>query len=260
MPAISVVIPIYNAEKYLRRCLDSLLNQTFTDWEAICVNDGSPDNSLDILKEYAKKDKRFVVLDKKNGGVSDARNAGLKIANGDYIHFLDADDFIDDDYYENMLNTALDNKADMVCSGFVTDNKYAKNISYKKVRVLTSMRQKLLYTFAFTDSFIWRYLFKRTFLNNNNLVFDTNFVAQEDTIFLLHALEKVSKIVVVPFVSYHYMFNDMSALNNRDKAHHEKVKRQYKVAKQIKKDFAKKNHLVCLWKFRKFIALFKRSL
>ena len=94
MPAISVIIPIYNVEKYLRRCLDSVLNQTFTDWEAICVNDGSPDNSAAILEEYAARDSRFKIVTKKNGGLSDARNAGMQIACGDFILFLDSDDFI----------------------------------------------------------------------------------------------------------------------------------------------------------------------
>ncbi len=94
MPAISIIIPVYNVEKYLRRCLDSVLNQTFSDWEAICVNDGSPDNSPAILAEYAAKDERFKIVNKENGGLSDARNAGMKVAEGDFILFLDSDDFI----------------------------------------------------------------------------------------------------------------------------------------------------------------------
>ena len=94
MPTISIIIPVYNVEKYLRRCLDSVLAQTFTDWQAICVNDGSPDNCDKILAEYAARDKRIVVVDKENGGLSDARNVGMKYAAGEYIMFLDSDDFI----------------------------------------------------------------------------------------------------------------------------------------------------------------------
>ncbi len=94
MPTISIIIPVYNVEKYLRRCLDSVLNQTFSDWEAICVNDGSPDNSAKILEEYAARDERFKIITKENGGLSDARNAGMKVAEGDFILFLDSDDFI----------------------------------------------------------------------------------------------------------------------------------------------------------------------
>ena len=94
MPAISIIIPMYGVEKYLRRCLDSVLNQTFTDWQAICVDDGSPDKSGEIAEEYAKRDKRFVVIHKENGGLSDARNAGMPHATGDYILYIDSDDFI----------------------------------------------------------------------------------------------------------------------------------------------------------------------
>ena len=94
MPAISIIIPMYGVEKYLRRCLDSVLNQTFTDWQAICVNDGSPDKSGEIAREYAARDERFVVIDKENGGLSDARNVGMQHATGDYILYLDSDDFI----------------------------------------------------------------------------------------------------------------------------------------------------------------------
>ena len=94
MPAISVIIPVYNVEKYLRRCLDSVLNQTFQDWEAICVNDGSPDGSAVILSEYAARDSRFKIVTKENGGLSDARNAGMAVATGEYVLYLDSDDFI----------------------------------------------------------------------------------------------------------------------------------------------------------------------
>lgn len=94
MPAISVIIPIYNVEKYLRRCLDSMLAQTFTDWQAVCVNDGSPDGCAEILAEYAARDARFTIVTKENGGLSDARNAGFPHATGEYIMYLDSDDFI----------------------------------------------------------------------------------------------------------------------------------------------------------------------
>ena len=94
MQAISIIIPIYGVEKYLRQCLDSVLNQTFTDWQAICVDDGSPDNSGKIAEEYAKRDNRFVVIHKQNGGPSDARDVGMKHATGEYVMFLDGDDFL----------------------------------------------------------------------------------------------------------------------------------------------------------------------
>ena len=114
MPAISIIIPIYKVEKYLRRCLDSVQNQTFQDWQAVCVNDGSPDNSADILDEYAKRDARFVVVNKENGGLSDARNVGMKHATGDYIMYLDSDDFIHPQTMEIAYSLAIRDGSDVV--------------------------------------------------------------------------------------------------------------------------------------------------
>lgn len=113
-PKISIIIPMYNVEKYLRRCLDSVLHQTFTDWQAICVDDGSPDKSGEIAEEYASRDKRFVVVHKENGGLSDARNAGLPKATGEYIMYLDSDDFIHPQTMEIAYNLAQKNKSDIV--------------------------------------------------------------------------------------------------------------------------------------------------
>lgn len=114
MPKISIIIPMYNVERYLRRCLDSVLNQTFSDWTAICVDDGSPDKSGAIASEYAKRDKRFIVVHKKNGGLSDARNYGMKYADGEYIMYLDSDDFIHPQTMEIAYSLAQKNKSDIV--------------------------------------------------------------------------------------------------------------------------------------------------
>lgn len=114
MPKISIIIPMYNVEKYLRRCLDSVTNQTFPDFQAICVDDGSPDNSGAIAEEYAAKDKRFVVVHKENGGLSDARNAGLPYATGEYIMYLDSDDFIHPQTMEIAYTMAQRDGSDIV--------------------------------------------------------------------------------------------------------------------------------------------------
>lgn len=114
LPKVSVIIPVYNVEKYLRRCLDSVLNQTYDNWEAVCVNDGSPDNSVAILDEYAQKDERFKVVTKENGGLSDARNVGLENSTGDYINFLDSDDLIHPQTFEITVGLALRDDSDIV--------------------------------------------------------------------------------------------------------------------------------------------------
>lgn len=152
-PKISIIIPMYNVEKFLQRCLDSVKNQTFSDWQAICVNDGSCDKTSEIAHEYAALDERFVVIDKENGGQSDARNLAMKHATGDFILFLDSDDFIHSQTLELTFGAAIQTNADMVLfnhdvrfhdkmrkkllqghdiSGILPD---ARNVKYNKVRV-----------------------------------------------------------------------------------------------------------------------------
>ena len=111
---VSVVIPVYNVEKYLRRCLDSLVNQTYKNLEFICVNDGSTDNSLEILKEYAAKDSRFIIINQKNQGVALARNNGLNVASGDYLSFVDPDDWVGLNYYEEVVKEFIATNCDVV--------------------------------------------------------------------------------------------------------------------------------------------------
>ena len=252
-PKISVIIPIYNVEKYLSRCLDSVCAQSFHDLEIICVNDGSPDGCDKILKKYAAHDSRFVIINKKNAGVSAARNDGIKHAHGKYIHFLDADDFIDSDYYEKMYAATADDSVDMVCSGFVTNTKYARDLKYSKNFVESGLRKKIRRTYAFTDGYVWRYLFKRTFLTKNKLTFDTSMISQEDAIFVLNALAVSNKVAFICGTFYHYLFNDMSALHARDEAHRNKMKMQYRVGKKYRSDFARKYGLTDLWIFRKIL-------
>ncbi len=131
MPAVSIIIPVYNVEKYLRRCLDSVLNQTFSDWQAICVNDGSPDNSAAILNEYAARDKRFIIVNKENGGLSDARNAGFPYATGDYILYIDSDDFIHPQTLEIAYSLAVRDNSDIV--SFTYDRIYRPQLMVRHV-------------------------------------------------------------------------------------------------------------------------------
>lgn len=111
---ISIIIPVYNVSKYLRACLDSVINQTYKDLEIICINDGSTDDSLEILKEYADKDNRIIIIDKKNAGVSAARNDGIDKAKGEYLFCIDSDDYIDSNFIEIFYNNAKNNDSDLV--------------------------------------------------------------------------------------------------------------------------------------------------
>lgn len=118
MPKISVVIPIYNVEQFLDRCLKSVLNQSFIDFEVLCINDGTQDNSQSIIDEYVKKDSRFKSFIKKNGGLSDARNYGIQYVEGDYIFFLDSDDYIEPNCLEDLYNAVLQDNADLAMCGY----------------------------------------------------------------------------------------------------------------------------------------------
>ena len=121
MPKVSVIIPIYNVEKYLERCLKSVINQSLKDLEIICVNDGSEDKCIDILNFYQDKDSRIIVINKKNGGLSSARNAGIKRARGEYIYFIDPDDYIESWALEDLIYVSQKNNCDVVISGYKTN-------------------------------------------------------------------------------------------------------------------------------------------
>ena len=130
---ISVIIPIYNSEKYLRECLDSVLSQTLTEIEVICINDGSVDGSLDILKENAEKDKRIVVLDKANEGVAVARNIGINKANGEFVCFMDSDDlYPTDDVLETLYSNAKENNVLVAGGEFLVFDEKIKPYEFKK--------------------------------------------------------------------------------------------------------------------------------
>ena len=115
---ISIIVPIYNVENYLRQCLDSIQNQTYQNFECLLINDGSPDNSADICREYLEKDSRFKYFEKENGGVSSARNLGIECSGGTYITFIDADDWVDSDYLEVLYNALIDENADISVSTY----------------------------------------------------------------------------------------------------------------------------------------------
>ncbi|HDV0860284.1 TPA: glycosyltransferase, partial [Enterococcus faecalis] len=117
MPKISIIVPVYNVEKYLEKCVRSILAQTFTDFELILVDDGSPDSSGAMCDQFAEQDQRVKVIHKENGGLSDARNAGIEIATGEYLGFVDSDDYIADDMYELLYTNIVKEDADLSICG-----------------------------------------------------------------------------------------------------------------------------------------------
>lgn len=178
---VSIIIPVYKAEKLLCRCLDSVLAQSFPDWECILVDDGSPDSSGAILDEYAARDTRFKVIHKENGGVSSARNAGLDMAQGEWICFIDADDWVEKHY----LSILLHGDADMVCCGFsMTSGKtYVpenRSLSFSDI----AKELKWLANREPTLGVPWCKLFKRRIIVENKLRFDVKMRLGEDSLFV----------------------------------------------------------------------------
>ena len=129
MPKLSVIVPIYNVEQYIHKCVDSILNQNFKDFELILVDDGSPDSCGKICDEYAQKDERVKVIHKVNGGLSDARNFGLEKAKGEYVSFIDSDDWVDENIYSESLKYMEENDLDIVCFD-VTEVRTNKNLVF----------------------------------------------------------------------------------------------------------------------------------
>ena len=133
MPKVSIIVPVYKAEKYLHRCIDSILSQSFTDWELILVDDGSPDSSGAICDEYAQKDARIQVIHKVNGGVSNARQSGMDIAKGEYVIHADPDDWVETNMLEELYGKAKEEDADMVICDFIYE--YAAGPKYHRQNI-----------------------------------------------------------------------------------------------------------------------------
>ncbi len=142
---VSIIVPVYNVEKYLKRCLDSLISQTLKDIEIICVNDGSKDNSDKILEEYARKDSRIIIINQENQGISVARNNGMDIAKGKYVGFVDSDDWVDSDFFEKLYNAAEKNNAQMAVCSIIRLNEYRskKYLTLKNETVTEDFKENI---------------------------------------------------------------------------------------------------------------------
>lgn len=223
---ISVVIPVYNVEKYLRRCVDSVINQTYSSLEIILVDDGSPDQCPVICDEYAEQDKRIKVIHKTNGGLASARNAGMKVATGKYLFFVDSDDWLDPDGLQLLYDAAEKDNVDFVryrairtgwpgkeenTPGTLEPIRELKPGYYEKKRILHEVYPRLLATSELTMGSIvgaWEALYNRNFLIRNNLWFYEEVKYGEDQIFSACVVRAASSFVYIetPCV-YHYCYN-----------------------------------------------------
>ena len=201
-PSISIIVPVYKVEKYLNRCLDSILAQTFTDWECILIDDGSPDNSGKICDEYAKKDERFVVIHHENAGVSAARNAGLDIAKGEYITFVDSDDWVENSFLQEQYSDIVSDDYDVCICGFVGKGK----VINRELSVIEA--KKNLFTPKGFLGFPWSKIINRQKILG--LRFDPSITYCEDTDFFYRLFSKCNKILWTNKPLYYYENNPNS--------------------------------------------------
>lgn len=211
---ISIIVPVYNSEKYLDRCIESLKAQTYSNFEVILVNDGSTDTSGIICDNYSKKDSRFKVIHKKNGGVSSARNTGLDIATGDFILFLDSDDTINKEMLETMINAYEDNA--QVIVGF---KYYNKNVTFPNVSTNLIGALRILHTTKGSDiGFCCHRLFVRKLIGN--LRFNTKISFAEDNLFWLNYASKLDKFIFKSYIGHNYIYNNNQISLTRKKVNY----------------------------------------
>lgn len=208
-PKISIIVPVYNSEKYLCGCIDSILSQSFRDFELILVDDGSRDSSQRICDDYAQKDSRVKVIHKENGGVSSARNAGLSAVRGGYLAFIDADDYVVPEYLYRLINEAED--ADMVVCGYkyfyqeeedetVLRAEYSDKIY--DAHNMASLLSKNIEDLPFRTS--WAKIFKTSIIKEYSLSFDKGMTLGEDTKFVFGYMLHASKIKTISLIGYLY--------------------------------------------------------
>lgn len=208
---ISVIVPVYNAEHWLNKCLDSLITQTvFNNMELIIIDDGSTDGSAKILDSYSKKYNNIQCFHIQNGGVSNARNIGLEKCNGEFITFVDADDYLDSNFIENLYK-AIDEECDISCSGFIAEypDKSVKRCADKEY---VFDNKESIYQFLMAgilEPNVTDKLFRRNVVSNER--FNKKISIAEDKWFLFNCLKRASKIKLIPFANYHYVMNDTSA-------------------------------------------------
>lgn len=230
MKKISIIIPVYNVEKYLKKCLKSILAQTYENLEIILIDSGSVDSSGKICDKIAKKDKRVIVVHRENEGVSAARNAGLEIATGDYVAFCDADDFVEPDMYEYLVCLLEENHGDIAtCAGWYEYSKNRSKIFYelKEEFLLLNQQEALreIYKKDICSSWLWDKLFKKEVLTG--VRFRTDLELGEDHDVICQCLENINLLVCGKEPKYHYIQRKASVCNNGYKTSYRNTRAMY---------------------------------
>ena len=216
-PVISVIVPVYNVEKYLAKCLDTILAQTFSNIEIICVNDGSTDGSRKILAQYAQKDSRIKIVDKKNGGLSSARNAGMKVAQGEYYSFIDSDDWIDETMLEKLYNSMVSLDTDIsICAVHQYDEinqKIDDTNPYYTLGYFDESFNNRAFSYVDTKPFLldvcvmaWNKLYRKSFIDECQAEFPDGLIF-EDGPFFFSIFFKTKRVSIVRDFLYYYRIN-----------------------------------------------------
>lgn len=226
MAKISIIVPIYNVERYLDRCMQPLLHQTLHDIEIILVDDGSPDQCPNLCDDYARRDSRIKVIHQKNGGLGFARNSGLEIATGEYVAFCDSDDFVERNMYASLYEEAKASDADVVFSNFFIETRKGQWIENKEVSERTEWRGKEIEAFMLDmvasapymkqerryQMSVWHSIYRRSIIEDHHLRFlSEREVGSEDFPFQMEFMKLAKKIVFIPTALYYYC-NNMSSL------------------------------------------------
>lgn len=212
-PKVSVIIPIYNVEAYLKRSLGSVVNQTLKDIEIICVVDGNKDKCKEISQSYAQQDKRFKLIFDINKGLGGARNAGVEAACGEYLAFIDSDDYIDPNYLEELYKAAKENNADIACASIIRKREHAQKwrVHYLNQTVIESTQKKADVCDISIMNYVWNKIYRRESFLKSGIVFEENF-SYEDVVFTIRILKALGKLVTVPNVNYYYWANKTSSV------------------------------------------------
>lgn len=260
---ISIIVPIYNVEKYLKKCIDSILNQTYENFELILVDDGSPDDCGKICDAYAQNDQRIKVIHKKNGGLSDARNAGIEIAKGEYIGFIDSDDYISPDMYKELMRGCLDNQADIaMCGRYVVSEGYEVikkefvTDSPKKYSSETAIGKLLLWDTC--DSAAWDKLYRRSLFDEIRYPVG---VMSEDYDVTCRLFAKANQIVHVGKALYYYVQRNGSITKqNFNRRRFETIYQVYNLASFVDSTYPELNNNMGYFLANHLISLERYSL
>ena len=220
MPAISIIVPIYNMEHLMRRCIDSLLAQTFTDYELLLIDDGSKDGSWSICQEYARKDARIGIYHKENGGLSDARNYGLSKAIGKYTIFADPDDWVSPEGLDRLYATAEREQADMTMCDLYREDEYSRHYVCQRPQTLQAA-EVLKELFANIQGFTVNKLIRRDVYTRFGISYPKGIYGCEDQYTMAAILLHDIKIAYEPVAFYHYMYNSASLTRHYDERTYE---------------------------------------